>query len=117
MKQCVKTTFASYRIGKHRPSVHGARDAIDHARQIRLPRLKLASSRSAPKRAATWWPAAQTADAIPCRNGTFPFVTDSILGDTRSLTHVAGGLHSPKIRASGLRFAQKPGSCLFVNRP
>src|SRR5690242_10452962 len=55
--------------------------------------------------------------AILRKDGTFPFVTDFILGDTRSLTHVAGGLHSPKIRASGLRFAQKPGSCLFVNRP
>ena len=51
------------------------------------------------------------------QGGTFPFGSDFILGEPRSLTHVAGGLHSPKIRASGLRFAQKAGSCLFVIRP
>ena len=75
------------------------------------------SYRSAPKHAATEKPVAQTADATACKNGTFPSVSDFLLGDPRSLTHVAAGLHSPKIRASRHRFAQKTGSCLFVIRP
>jgi hypothetical protein len=39
--------------------------------------------------------------------GTFAFGSDCVLGDPRSLTHGPGGLHSPKIRASGRRFAHK----------